>query len=114
MASQNKVATGSGFDANVLLGFRDAGDVNATTLAAIAAFLTVLRIEGEYPPETSVPRPTWRIVKVRDRFMKPHEAGETDLDPSVQHIPDLCDSAGQVEVTCWTMADPTLPFLHQL
>jgi hypothetical protein len=58
VASQNKVGIVSGLEANE----RGSGDseweVKATTFAAIEACWTAWRIEGENPPETSVPRPT--------------------------------------------------------
>jgi len=37
----------------------------ATTLAAIDACWMVVRIEGEKPPEKSVPRPTCESRKIR-------------------------------------------------
>lgn len=65
VASQNKVATFSGFDANDCGSVGSTGDVRATTLAAIDASRMVVRMEGANPPETSVPRPTCGRVKVR-------------------------------------------------
>ena len=58
VASQNKVAIFSGFDAKESGFAGSIGDVKDTALAAIDACWTAVSIEGENPPETSVPRPT--------------------------------------------------------
>ena len=79
VASQSKVGIVSGLDAKES-GFDDSmGDVIAMILAAIDACWMAVRIEGENPPETSVPRPTCENSKVRERCRGPHEAGEWTL-----------------------------------
>ena len=65
VASQNRVGIVSGLDANESEFDDLVGDVIATTLAAIDACWIAVRIEGENPPETSVPRPTCQNSKVR-------------------------------------------------
>jgi hypothetical protein len=74
VASQNKVGIVSGLEANESGSDGVIGDVSATTLAAIEACWTAERIEGENPPETSVPRPTCDGEKVREGCQRPHEA----------------------------------------
>ena len=74
MASQNRVCIVSGLEANEFGSDGLVGDVRATTLAAIDACWTAVRIEGENPPETSVPRPTCDGGQVREECQRLHEA----------------------------------------
>lgn len=78
VASQNNVCIVSGLEANEF-GSDGLGDVRATTLAAIDACWTAVRMEGENPPETSVPSPTCDGGQVREECQRSHEAGGLTL-----------------------------------
>ena len=89
MASQNKVAIVSGLDANDSGFDGSVDDVRATTLAAIDACWTAVRIEGENPPETSVPRPTCESRRVREGSQRPYGEGDQTLIPLSNITPTL-------------------------
>lgn len=73
-----------------------------------------VRIEGAYPPETSVPSPTYRIetpISARERF---EENGRVHLYSAIEIFSDRRYPTPKVEVRRRTMTYPCTTLFDQL
>jgi hypothetical protein len=72
------------------------------------------RIEGEYPPETSVPSPTWTATLPYQLLVRAVRGrGTTYFDAAVKIPPDRSHPAVQIEVASGAVADASLPLGDQ-
>ena len=84
--------------------------LNESALAAMLAFWIAFSIEGEYPPETSVPNPTYKITNKnifhQDWTKHPY------LDSPIQVISNRCNTTIQIEIASRAMTYPRSSLLY--